>query len=161
MVIRKHSLTKIGVISILIFVMVSGFFIIYKKVSLQRQPYGSIRLPFMRDTLRLLVARNFYQWKRGLSGFDSIPEGYDGMLFIFPSEKIQKFWVYKVKFPLSIYFIDHLGNISASYICVPPCASPPCQVYEGKALYVLEFPCKRSYRKNKIRRVKEWQLPGF
>ena len=47
---------------------------------------------------------------RGLMGRRSLAEG-EGMIFIFPSEQIQQFWMRNTHMPLDIIFADRSGRV--------------------------------------------------
>ena len=64
----------------------------------------------------------------------------EGMLFVYESEGIYKFWMKNVFFPIDIIWID--SNLSVVYIKknVPPCSKVQCQTYTPPVTskYVLE-----------------------
>lgn len=64
-----------------------------------------------------------------------------GMLFVFPQEAPQAFWMKNTKIALDMLFFDHAGTLIALHERVPPCTSDPCPVYPSNApaLYVLEL----------------------
>ena len=66
----------------------------------------------------------------------------EGMLFVFPEETQESFWMKNMKFTIDILWMDQSGVIVHVEHHVPPCTVEPCQVYtpETKALYVLEIP---------------------
>ncbi len=63
------------------------------------------------STLEVEIADNPYLRQQGLMGRQLLSEN-RGVLFIFPMEVIQKFWMKNTIIPLSIAFIRNDGNIS-------------------------------------------------
>ena len=76
---------------------------------------------------------------RGLMFHNKLSEK-EGMLFVYDSEGIYKFWMKNVFFPIDIIWID--SNLSVVYIKrnAPPCTTVQCQIYTPPvtAKYVLE-----------------------
>jgi len=76
----------------------------------------------------------------GLMFRDRLPDD-RGMLFIFPSEGLRRFWMKNTRIPLDImYFGADLKLVSVAEN-VQPCRTPRCPSYpsEGPARYVLEL----------------------
>ncbi len=75
---------------------------------------------------------------RGLSGREMLPEN-SGMLFVFDKPGRYGFWMYGMKFPLDIIWIDESLRIVYFVEDAQPCANI-CETYEPPtdALYVLE-----------------------
>ncbi len=63
------------------------------------------------STLEVEIADNPYLRQQGLMGRQQLSEN-RGVLFIFPMEVIQKFWMKNTLIPLSIAFIRNDGHIS-------------------------------------------------
>jgi len=63
-----------------------------------------------------------------------------GMLFIFPTQQQQSFWMKNMRIPLDIVFITADKHVLEIYASVPPCTSDPCALYTSSApiQYVLE-----------------------
>jgi len=78
---------------------------------------------------------------RGLMFRDSMPKDH-GMLFVFPYNERQAFWMKNTRIPLDILYFDDEGRfVSASYR-TPPCgAGDRCPSYpsSARARYVLEL----------------------
>jgi uncharacterized membrane protein (UPF0127 family) len=75
---------------------------------------------------------------RGLSGREMLPEN-SGMLFVFDTPGIYGFWMYGMKFPLDIIWIDERLRVVYFVENAQPCVNI-CETYEppADALYVLE-----------------------
>jgi hypothetical protein len=63
-----------------------------------------------------------------------------GMLFIFPTQQQQSFWMKNMRIPLDIVFITADKHVLEIYASVPPCAGDVCPLYTSSApiQYVLE-----------------------
>ncbi|MBT8063659.1 MAG: DUF192 domain-containing protein [Xanthomonadales bacterium] len=76
----------------------------------------------------------------GLMFRDSLPNDH-GMLFIFPVESMQSFWMKNTRIPLDIFYFDEelrLVNVAEN---ARPCRTSRCPGYPstGPAKYVLEL----------------------
>jgi len=60
-----------------------------------------------------------------------------GMLFIYNSENLRRFWMKNTLIPLDIIFID-ADNIVTIVHRATPCEEDPCEIYPGNAKYILE-----------------------
>jgi uncharacterized membrane protein (UPF0127 family) len=62
------------------------------------------------------------------------------MLFIFPTQQQQSFWMKNMRIPLDIVFITADRHVLEIYASVPPCTGDPCTLYTSSApiQYVLE-----------------------
>jgi uncharacterized protein len=63
-----------------------------------------------------------------------------GMLFVFPTEQPQSFWMKNMRIPLDIVYITADMRVLQIYQSVPPCTGDPCVLYTASApiKYVLE-----------------------
>ncbi|MCJ7638833.1 MAG: DUF192 domain-containing protein [Euryarchaeota archaeon] len=63
-----------------------------------------------------------------------------GMLFVFPTEQKQSFWMKNMRISLDIIFITTDKHVLDFYQSVPPCTTDPCVLYTSNApiRYVLE-----------------------
>jgi uncharacterized membrane protein (UPF0127 family) len=63
-----------------------------------------------------------------------------GMLFVFPTEQKQSFWMKNMRISLDIVFITTDMHVLDIYQSVPPCTIDPCVLYTSNApiRYVLE-----------------------
>lgn len=77
----------------------------------------------------------------GLSEIDSLPEGIDGMLFVFPGATSPSFNMRDVRFPLDIWWFDP-GMTLIGKTRMEPCTGSPCTSYgsPGEIKWALETP---------------------
>jgi uncharacterized protein len=89
--------------------------------------------------------------RRGLMHRDSLPDG-TGMLFAYGKPGVYKYWMFNVKFPIDIIWLDQNRRIIHIIHEVPPCTVPAdqCPVYGGEypSLYVIEVNAKVAARHN-------------
>ena len=89
------------------------------------------------------VATHQIDMGRGLMFRESLPEG-RGMLFIHGSPGKYSYWMYQVKIPLDIIWMDGRGRVVEFHDSAPPCKGPSsqCPNFGGNetALVVLELP---------------------
>lgn len=96
------------------------------------------------STVKAEALSNQVDMARGMMFRDSLPEG-DGMLFIHGSPGQYSYWMYQVKVPLDIIWMDARGFVVEVSENTPPCPSKSareCPSYGGTktALVVLELP---------------------
>lgn len=90
--------------------------------------------------LKVDVAGTTQQQQTGLAIKSTLKEN-EGMLFPFPNESYQGFWMKDMKFPIDIMWIDKNNTIVYIQPNLPPCAdAQTCPIYEPqvKVIYVLE-----------------------
>ncbi|HBQ21393.1 MAG TPA: DUF192 domain-containing protein [Deltaproteobacteria bacterium] len=95
--------TILGVLFFLIFSVLAYSFIHYF------WGHGNV-LTIRRISLEVELAHNDYLRKEGLMGRTEL-DWNKGMLFIFPEENIQSFWMKNTLIPLSVAFIKNDGEI--------------------------------------------------
>jgi uncharacterized protein len=78
------------------------------------------------------LAQTPSEWSRGLMFRNSMPND-AGMLFVFPLEATQSFWMKNTKIPLDIIFISSAGVIVDIKNDFLPCTADPCPVYNSAA----------------------------
>ena len=88
---------------------------------------------------------------RGMMFRDSLAED-RGMLFTHGEEGQFPYWMFQVRIPLDIIWLDSRRRVVEIAEKAAPCAQKPCGSYGGKvkALYVLEL-AGGSVEKNRIR----------
>lgn len=95
------------------------------------------------QTLRVEVMYAATDLQRGMKYRDSLPEG-RGMLFIHGIPGKYPYWMFEVKVPLDIIWLDRNKRIVQLIHEVPPCPGPEktCKYYGGQfdAQFVLEIP---------------------
>jgi uncharacterized protein len=91
-------------------------------------------------TFQVELATNDAQRELGLMHRTSLPAD-RGMLFVFPYDAPQSFWMKNTLIPLDMLFFDKDRKLVSLQLDVPPCKADPCPTYpSGKpATYVLEL----------------------
>ncbi len=91
--------------------------------------------------LTLLVADTSTQRNQGFRGVDALPEGIDGMLFVFETPRPAPFVMSDTLIPLDIWWFDDEGILIGS-AAMTPCHSDPCPTYASPGLvrWALETP---------------------
>ena len=90
-------------------------------------------------TVRLEVAADPAARARGLMGRRQVPEG-TGMVFLYPADVSEAFWMKDTLVPLSIAFVAADGRV-VSVAEMTPCRSDPCPTYApaGPYRYAVEL----------------------
>lgn len=90
-------------------------------------------------SIKAEIAKTEKDHAQGLMYRTSLPED-QGMLFVFPNEQKETFWMKNTLIALDIFFISSDKKIVHIEKNVPPCKSEPCPLYSSgtKVLYVLE-----------------------
>jgi uncharacterized membrane protein (UPF0127 family) len=98
-----------------------------------------VRVVFDNVRVNSKVADTPEKKAKGLMFHNKLREN-EGMLFIYDSEGVHKFWMKNVFFPIDIIWID--SSLTVVYIKknAPPCTTVQCQIYTPPvtAKYVLE-----------------------
>jgi uncharacterized membrane protein (UPF0127 family) len=91
-------------------------------------------------TVRLEVAADPAARNRGLMGRPKVPQG-TGMVFLYPRDVTEAFWMKDTLVPLSIAFVTADGRV-VSVAEMTPCAADPCPTYPpaGPYRYAVELP---------------------
>jgi uncharacterized membrane protein (UPF0127 family) len=92
--------------------------------------------------VRAELAIDEYDQARGLMFRDTLPEG-RGMLFVHRKPAVRSYWMYQVRIPLDIIFMDSNRRVLGVAANAPPCTtrSSECPTYGGfdGTQYVLEL----------------------
>jgi uncharacterized membrane protein (UPF0127 family) len=91
-------------------------------------------------TVRLEVAADPAARNRGLMERPKLPQG-TGMVFLYPRDVTEAFWMKDTLVPLSIAFVAADGRV-VSVAEMTPCAADPCPTYPpaGPYRYAVELP---------------------
>jgi uncharacterized protein len=84
-----------------------------------------------------------------------------GMLFVFPHNDPQAFWMKNTLIPLDILYFDTDRRLVSMQLNVPPCRADPCPTYpsEAPARYVLELSAGSAQRMG-VQRGDELKVSG-
>ena len=90
-------------------------------------------------TVRLEVAADPASRARGLMGREQVPQG-TGMVFLYPADVAEAFWMKNTLVPLSIAFVAADGRV-VSVAEMTPCKADPCPSYApaGPYRYAVEL----------------------
>jgi uncharacterized membrane protein (UPF0127 family) len=90
-------------------------------------------------TVRLEVAADPAARARGLMGREGVPPG-NGMVFLYPTDVRESFWMKDTLVPLSIAFVAADGRV-VSVAEMTPCRADPCPTYApaGPYRYAVEL----------------------
>ena len=85
------------------------------------------------------VADNYDSRAQGLMNRQYLEKG-KGMLFVFPTEKIQTFWMKNTLIPLDMIFLDKDWKVVDIIKNAQPCKTEKCELFVSKfpAKYVVE-----------------------
>jgi uncharacterized protein len=107
-------------------------------------PAGTVAYRLLPDggqprTVRLEVAADPDARARGLMGRRSVPPG-SGMVFLYPGDVRESFWMKHTLVPLSIAFVAADGRV-VSVAEMAPCTADPCPTYApaGPYRYAVEL----------------------
>ncbi len=91
------------------------------------------------ETLTVAMAETPQQRSQGLRSVEELPEGLDGMLFVFEEARPATFGMRDTLIPLDIWWFDANGRLVGSTE-MAPCPSEPCPNYgsPGEVAWVLE-----------------------
>lgn len=92
---------------------------------------------FNKSTIFVELAQTPFEWQQGLQQRTFLASN-EGMLFVFPQERTQVFWMKDTLISLDMLFIAQNGTVTAIYKNVHPCVNAPCSTYAGLGKYVLE-----------------------
>ena len=119
-----------------------------RTVSLEEFQMRSVTLPNGTE-IRTEVMINPIDMERGMMFRDSLPRG-RGMLFIHPKPGAYTYWMYQVKIPLDIVWMDANRRIVEISANAPPCRTraSECPTYGGheQSQFVLELGAGEAQR---------------
>jgi uncharacterized membrane protein (UPF0127 family) len=104
------------------------------------------------DHLRVWVADDPDERGQGLRQVERLPDGIDGMLFVFPEPSIPSFVMLGALIPLDLWFFDEDGRMVGS-AAMEPCAEEPCPRYSPpvEVVWALETPSAvRRYERGDV-----------
>lgn len=104
------------------------------------------------DTLEVWVADEPAERQQGLRAVAELPEGIDGMLFVFPEPTTPSFIMSGTLLPLEVWFFDPEGSLIGSHE-MTPCPGDPCPLYPapGPVGWALETPAgERDFRQGDL-----------
>lgn len=84
-------------------------------------------------TVSVEIADEPAERRRGLMGRTTLADG-SGMIFLFPNDVEDAFWMKDTPVPLSVAFVDARGRIVAM-LDMEPCRADPCPVYSPGVPY--------------------------
>ena len=92
------------------------------------------------ETWRVALAQSIVQRQQGLMGVTDLGD-VEGMLFVFPFDSSNGFWMKDTLIPLEIAFFDAAGNL-VTVLAMEPCLEDPCPTYSPGTSYrfALEAP---------------------
>ena len=92
-------------------------------------------------TLTVWVADESQERRQGLRGVEELPDGLDGMLFVYPAAASLSFTMRDTLIPLDVWWFDEEMRLIGSTAMVP-CETTPCVSYRspGAARWALETP---------------------
>jgi uncharacterized membrane protein (UPF0127 family) len=93
------------------------------------------------ESLQVWVSDDPAERAQGLREIERLPQGVDGMLFIFSEPSIPSFVMLGALIPLDLWFFDVNGELVGS-AAMQPCAAEPCPRYPapGEVKWALETP---------------------
>ncbi len=127
---------RLIVLGVLVFIVLTVFFIMQEK--------EQTLITFFNDgqeiaQIEVEVAKTEAELRQGLMYVEKLPEK-KGMLFIFPEEKMQSFWMKNMLISLDIIFLDKDKKIVNIIKRAEPCQTDECSSYYStdSAQYVIE-----------------------
>lgn len=134
---RVPKLKRTGLAFIVLLFLATGC----QRSSSNRVPSPTVRLP-NGQTLTVEILTRPEDLARGMMFRDPLPENH-GLLFVHPQPGRYPYWMYQVRVPLDIIWLDQNGRIVEMALNCQPCPGPPenCPRYGGRSVskYVLEL----------------------
>lgn len=103
--------------------------------------FESARIDVGDVSLTVAIAETSSQRSQGLRDVEELPDGIDGMLFVFEQTRPASFGMRDTLIPLDIWWFDAEGRLVGTTE-MEPCPSSPCPTYEspGEVAWALETP---------------------
>lgn len=116
-----------------------------KKSGLRVEPMHTTQV-FLGDRhYKLLVADSMAERVRGLSGkTEKLPQGAEGMVFMFGYESNHGIWMKDMLMPLDIYWLDREWNVVHRELNVSPDTYPTIFTPPMNTAFVVELPASSS-----------------
>lgn len=115
-------------------------YVYYYQYFLRQNEKDSLIFKTITGEVKITVeyARTKEEWSKGLAERESLGAR-EGMLFVFPQEAYQAFWMKDVLISLDLVFINKDKSI-IDIATLGPCRIDPCPIYTSKtpAQYVIE-----------------------
>ena len=151
MKVKKPSYRRVIPFVLIFFIILSIILLITSiKKTIQTQSLSTltIRTPTQTHTINIEIVDSPRKRAQGLMYRTSLEQN-TGMLFVFPHEQQQTFWMKNTLIPLDIIFINKNLEIT-EIVTANPCYKDPCTRYTSyfPAQYVLELNAGFSQRNN-------------
>jgi uncharacterized membrane protein (UPF0127 family) len=106
--------------------------VVFPTTSTVATDFPTTELTIGENTLEVWVADVPEERQQGLRGVAELPEGIDGMLFVFPEQTTPSFIMSGTLIPLEVWFFDTEGSMIGSHE-MTPCQADPCPLYPAPA----------------------------
>ena len=133
---------EILVVILVFFTAVGYFLLVENKTESTELLYETHVVELADITYNLLVADTDVKRIRGLSYRERLPEGVDGMLFIFPNKDYHGIWMKDMSMNLDILWYDENWQEVHAVYNVHPDTYPEVFTPPQQARYVIELPSK-------------------
>ena len=103
--------------------------------------FETVEVEVGESGLTVAMAETSSQRSQGLRDVENLPDGLDGMLFVFEATRIASFGMRDTSIPLDIWWFDSEGRLIDSTE-MEPCPRSACPTYSspGEVAWALETP---------------------
>jgi len=103
--------------------------------------FETVEVEVGESGLTVAMAETSSQRSQGLRDVENLPDGLDGMLFVFEATRIASFGMRDTSIPLDIWWFDSEGRLIDSTE-MEPCPGSACPTYSspGEVAWALETP---------------------
>lgn len=138
---------QINIIPVGILVLIVVLLFIFAKIGMTHASFVGVKVG--NKTVNAELADTFPKQLKGLMGVKNLPEG-QGMLFVFGSPGVYKFWMFNTSIPLDMIWADSNKTIIYIQQNAQPCFLLNCTSYgpNQNAQYVLEVNANYSEKNN-------------